>query len=79
MSVGGAAHAWSLAWLRAQLPGPVEAVVGGQALRLTWAAEADAVRVTDTAGNAVPHLRCYWFAWYVFHQDTGLTRLAAPR
>jgi len=79
VSVGGAAHAWSLAWLRAQPPGPVEAVVGGRSLRLTWEAQADAVGVTDTAGQPVPHLRCYWFAWYVFHQDTGLTRLGGPK
>ncbi len=79
VAVGGAAHAWSLAWLRAQPSGPVEVVVGAQALRLLWDGAADEVRVTDAAGNAVAHLRCYWFAWYAFHQDTGLTGGASTR
>jgi hypothetical protein len=72
---GGKAHAWSLAYLRRNATDtPVEARVGGRTLRLAYRAEGDVVSVGEAGSLApVPHLRCYWFAWALFHPDTGLT------
>jgi hypothetical protein len=70
--VGEAAHAVEVAWLAAEPGGRAALRVGGQDLLLEHDAGADRVRVTDAEGRAVPHLRCSWFAWFAFHQQTAL-------
>jgi hypothetical protein len=72
----GGAHAWSLAYLRGLPNGARPVDVLGERLWLDVDAASDAVQVLAGDGRPVPSLRCYWFAWYAFHPDTGLTAQA---
>lgn len=80
----GHAHAWSLEHLRRARPagdGPgapdrweVAGTVGERAVRIEYRPDGDRVEVLDpTTGARIPALRCYWFAWSLFHPDTSLT------
>ena len=46
---------------------------GTSRVRLRYGAEGDWVDVLDADGSLrIPYLRCYWFAWVLFHPDTTL-------
>jgi len=68
--VGGEAKAYPVG----KLPDgtAVEDEIGGQRIKFTWDADARRPQVLDAAGNAVPAVMVFWFAWQAFYPDTGL-------
>lgn len=46
----------------------------GQRLTVVWRASASSALVLDKAGNELPTVLAYWFAWYAFHPDTEIFR-----
>lgn len=50
----------------------LEDQIGGQAIHLTYDAEAQSVQVTDAAHAPVPVVQVYWFAWAAFYPETRL-------
>lgn len=50
----------------------VEDTVGGQAIRVRYEAAADSVEITDAAGDLIPYVEAYWFAWAAFYPETQL-------
>jgi hypothetical protein len=75
---GGRAHAWSLPFLRAATA-DVKEQVGGTWLFVRYDRAGDRAEVLDESGAPVPSLRAYWFAWTLFHPETGLSGGAPGR
>ena len=74
--VGLEAWAFALADLRA-LAGEgseagLEHEVGGTPLKIVWTKAGDVVRVWNVAGEEVPAIRLFWFAWAAFEPETRL-------
>jgi hypothetical protein len=69
VEVGGVHKAYPFAEL-SKTGGEVRDRVGGQAIvvRFDWAN--DSARAFDAAGNQLPAMTGFWFAWYAFHPET---------
>lgn len=69
--LGGDAKAYSIEAL-SQAESPLKDTVGGQAVVVTYDAEAEFAGVTTDTGEPVPSVKVYWFAWQGFYPDTAL-------
>jgi hypothetical protein len=49
---------------------------GGQLFTIHWDKNNQQASITDTAGNLVPTIEGFWFAWFTFHPDTEVYRYA---
>ncbi len=74
----GGTRAYALRGLR-DLERPLKDKLGDELLTVSYDAEADDVRVKDSAGREVIHVRLFWFAWFAFHPDTDVWRGAGQR
>ncbi|MFK7920961.1 MAG: DUF3179 domain-containing protein [Bacteroidia bacterium] len=70
ININGQAKAYSLRSLKKQKQAIIEDEFQGQALQIHYDAKAKSARITDAAGNLVPSVQMYWFAWYAFHPQT---------
>ena len=50
--------------------GPVRDSIAGQALTVRY--DGDSAWAEDAAGELMPGIRLFWFAWYAFHPDTDV-------
>ena len=67
------AKAYRMEWLRSN-PGVHNDVVGGQSIQIEISPEGEVVAVRNKAGDAIPAIYAYWFAWQAFHRDTEVYR-----
>ena len=74
LSIGNARKAYPFATLaqRVGKDGWLEDRVGGQVVRVRYDARHRTARAEDAAGNAVPSVMAFWFAWVAFHPNTDL-------
>ena len=49
-------------------------VVGGQKVRLVWSVTSQSAYALDEAGQQLPTISAYWFAWFGFHPKTLIYR-----
>lgn len=70
VSINGKHKAYPLRILEKMEQTSFQDTVGGQQLWIRFDSEASAVRITNGAGEQVPAVSLYWFAWYAFHPDT---------
>lgn len=76
LSLGNASKAYPFATLAARVgrDGVLEDRLGGQAVRIRYDARHRAARAEDAAGQPLPAVTAFWFAWVAFHPDTALLR-----
>lgn len=47
-------------------------------VRVRFDRQHQSARIEDEAGNPLPAVVAYWFAWYAFHPDTDIYRVKIP-
>lgn len=75
IDVKGVSKAYALADLR-KVTGEVRDLVNGKAVRIHFNPRAQSAYVTDAEGKPLPSVMAFWFAWYAFHPDTEVFRIA---
>jgi YD repeat-containing protein len=68
----GEAMAWPLEQLDSAAVLELQDTVAGQPITLSYDKEHRSVAIADAAGNALPVIIAYWFAWVAFYPDTGV-------
>lgn len=53
-------------------PGEVVDTIGGEKITVRFDGEHRTGTVVDAAGNEIPSVIGFWFAWYAFHNDTDI-------
>ena len=71
LSLNGAHKAWPLNALR-DAGTTVTDAIGGLTVRIVYDELSNSARAYDEAGNELPVLSAFWFAWYAFHPETQL-------
>ena len=69
LEVGGIAKAYPFAELQ-KGSGTVRDEVNGRSVIIRFNKRAQSASITDPAGQPIPSVMAYWFAWYAFHPDT---------
>ena len=69
LEVGGIAKAYPFAELQ-KGSGTVRDEVNGRSVIIRFNKRAQSALITDLAGQSIPSVMAYWFAWYAFHPDT---------
>jgi len=69
ITADGRSRAWSLKRLSAR-PGRHKDDLGDKKIVIEVSEEGEVAAVNDDAGDPVPHVFVYWFAWQAFHPDT---------
>lgn len=70
---GGKSKAYSLDTITKE-PGTLEDRIGDALVRIHVADDGEIAGVRDEAGNPVPHMFVFWFAWQAFHPDTEVLK-----
>ncbi|WP_295888424.1 hypothetical protein [uncultured Thiohalocapsa sp.] len=52
----------------------IEDRVGGRRVTIRFDRLNESARAFDAAGDQLAAMTGFWFAWYVFHPDTGVLR-----
>jgi len=55
---------------------PLTDSVNGREIRILYNAPTQTASVTTAAGNPIPSMLAFWFAWYAFHPDTDVFTIA---
>lgn len=71
IEIAGEARAYPFSEL-ARAEGPVTDTIGGQTIRVVFDASSRTAVIQNEAGEALPSVVGFWFAWYAFHPDTGV-------
>jgi hypothetical protein len=74
LAVGGARKAYSFSALARKVgkDGILEDRLGGQVVRIHYDAAARSARAESAAGQPLPSVMAFWFAWVAFHPQTEL-------
>ncbi|MEC4681690.1 MAG: hypothetical protein VST67_13470, partial [Nitrospirota bacterium] len=66
---GGIAKAYPFAELQKGAV-TVRDEVNGRSVIIRFNKRAQSASITDPAGQSIPSVMAYWFAWFAFHPDT---------
>ena len=75
IDINGVRKAYAFAELR-KVTGVVRDLVNGKAVRIHFNPRAQSAYATDAEGKPLPSVMAFWFAWYAFHPDTEVFRIA---
>ncbi|GIW70786.1 MAG: hypothetical protein KatS3mg102_0328 [Planctomycetota bacterium] len=77
--IDGLARCWPLPELERAAAASFADRVGETAVRVHFDRQSGTVRVVGPAGEPLPVLRAFWFAWYTFHPRTEVWTAPASR
>lgn len=71
IELNGVAKAYPFSEIK-EIRSPISDQLGGQEVRILFDPQTRSASVTTAAGQLIPSVMAYWFAWYTFHPETKI-------